>query len=200
MSEEPVPQDEADLSLDLVRRIQGGDRGAWNALYARYHDRLLFAIRCRMGPELRCRIQSEDVLQSVVKDAVQDLLQFEPRGPRSLEHYLHVCVLNKIRSKAVYFGADKRAGDRPLSDSMMASLEAKDAEPRYRTEDVYLRLERAMRGLSDDMREVVLLRLVEEVSNKDAATLLGKSEEATSKLFHRALAKLGTTVRVESLP
>ena len=44
-----------DLSLELVQRIQAGDRSAWEALYLRYRDRLLFAIRCRLGPALRSR-------------------------------------------------------------------------------------------------------------------------------------------------
>ena len=85
-----------DLSLELVRRIQAGDREAWDGLYLRYHDALLFAIRCRLGSRLRARLQSEDVLHSVIKDAMKDLARFEPRGAGALGHYLHVCVLNKI--------------------------------------------------------------------------------------------------------
>lgn len=53
-------------------------------------------------PKLRSKLQSEDVLHSVIKDAMQDLAEFEPRGPGALDHWLHVCVLNKIRANPHY--------------------------------------------------------------------------------------------------
>jgi RNA polymerase sigma factor (sigma-70 family) len=137
-------------------------------------------------------LQSEDILHSVVLDAFHDLGRFEYRGPKSLDHYLHVCVLNKIRSKAEHFGARKRSGDVPLSESIAAGLRASaDSEPAYIDAERYERLERALAGLGEDMREVVLLRSVENLSNQEAAAALGKTPEATSKLYNRALARLG---------
>lgn len=182
-----------DVSLELVGRIQAGDRSAWEQVYARYHDPLLFSIRCRLGPELRSRLQSEDVLHSVVADAFRDLERFEPRGPGSLARYLHVCVLNKIRSKAEFHAALKRSGDVPLSDSLVERLgSGSRAEPAYFDEPRYGRLEQALAALPEDMREAVLLRAVEGLSNHEAAAALGKSEEAASKLYNRGLARLGT--------
>jgi RNA polymerase sigma-70 factor (ECF subfamily) len=185
-----VPGDE--VSLELVGRIQAGDRGAWEQVYARYHDPLLFSIRCRLGPELRSRLQSEDVLHSVVADAFRDLERFEARGPGSLARYLHVCVLNKIRSKAEFHAALKRSGDVPLSDSIAERLAGGAGEPAYFDEPRYGRLERALAALPEEMREAVLLRAVEGLSNREAAAVLGKNEEAASKLYNRALARLGT--------
>jgi RNA polymerase sigma-70 factor (ECF subfamily) len=182
-----------DISLELVERIQSGDGSAWEDFYVRYHDPLLFAIRCRLGANLRSRLQSEDVLHSVVADAFRDLGRFEPRGPGSLSHYLHVCVLNKIRSKAEFHAALKRSGDVPLSSSLADRLPTRgDAQLDYVDAARYERLERALAALPEDMREAVLLRTVEGLSNQEAAAALGKSEEATSKLYSRALARLGT--------
>lgn len=178
-------------SIDLVRRIQGGDTRAWEALYLRYRDRLLFSIRCRLGPALRARLESEDILHSVFKDALSDLHRFEPRNPQSLHRYLHTCVLNKIRSKADYFAAKKRAGEVRLSDSLIERIpNPSGAEPRYSDHERFDRLERAMQRLPDDMREIILLRKVEELPNLEAARIVGKSPEATSKLYNRALARL----------
>jgi RNA polymerase sigma factor (sigma-70 family) len=184
-----------DISLELVDRIQSGDASAWEEFYARYHDPLLFAIRCRLGTGLRSRLQSEDVLQSVVADAFRDLARFRPLGPGSLSHYLHVCVLNKIRSKAEFHAASKRSGAVPLSESLAESLAAQEGpDLDYVDAARYERLERALSVLPEDMREAVLLRAVEGLSNQEAAAALGKSEEATSKLYNRALARLGTLV------
>lgn len=186
----PEPDASIDLSLELVRRIQAGEREAWERLYLRYHDGLLFAIRSRLGKKLRASLQSEDILQSVVKDALRDLAHFEPRGPGSLQHYLHVCVLNKIRAKAEHFEADKRAGVQPVPDTVLDALAQRD-EPRYLDGARYERLEAGLARLPEPMREVVLLRSIEGLPNDEAAALLEKTPAATSKLYNRALARLG---------
>lgn len=181
--------DEPDLSHDLVRRIQAGDTQAWDALYLRYRDALLFSIRARLGDKLRARVASEDILHSVVREAMSDLLEFEPRGEHALRHYLHVCVLNKIRSKAAFFAAEKRRGEVPLSDSVLQRVPG-GAGLDYLESDKFAKLERAMRLLPDNMREVLILRRVEGLDNPAAAKAMQKSEEATAKLHTRAMARL----------
>jgi len=179
-----------DLSLEIVQRIRQGDRDAWERLYRRYHDALLLAIRCRLGARLRARVESEDILQSVVRDAMGDLEHFEPRGPGSLRHYLHVCVLNKIRAKAQYFAAAKRSGEEPLSASALERVPAAPEAPAYLDAERYEKLEKGLGLLPESLREALLLRTVEGLTNQEAARVLGKSEEATSKLYNRALARL----------
>ena len=180
-----------ETSIDLVRRIQAGDASAWDALYLRYRDRLLLSIRCRLGAHLRARLESEDILNSVFRDAVSDLHRFEPRSPQSLNRYLHACVLNKIRSKADYYAAEKRTGEVPLTDSMVARIAAPgDGRLEYADRERFVRLERALARLPDDTREVVMLRLVENLSNQEVSHLLSRTPEAASKLYNRGLARL----------
>ncbi|MEQ8765625.1 MAG: RNA polymerase sigma factor [Planctomycetota bacterium] len=185
-----------ELSIDLVRRIQDGDTSAWDRLYLRYRDRLLLSIRCRLGPHLRSRLQSEDILHSVVREVIGSALKgFEPRGGRSLERYLHACVLNKICAKAGYHAAQKRAGEVPLSEAILDGLpNAPDSAPRYRDAERYERLERALANLASEMREAVMLRGIEGLSNLEASQALGKTPEAMSKLYNRAIAKLSLTL------
>jgi len=183
-------------SIALVRRIQSGDASAWDRLYLRYRDRLLLSIRCRLGAGLRARLASEDILHSVFRDALSDVHRFEPRDPGSFHRYLHVCVLNKIRDKADYYGAERRRGEVPLSPSLIARLpNPGDAEPRYADTERFEQLERALARLPEDTREVIVLRLVEELSNQEAASAIGKSPEAASKLYNRGLARLAVLLR-----
>ncbi|MBK8975440.1 MAG: sigma-70 family RNA polymerase sigma factor [Planctomycetes bacterium] len=184
------------LSLELVRRIQAGDCEAFADLYRRYRDRLLLTIRLRLGAGLRARLESEDVLQSVVRQAMQDLQGFEPREDGSLEHWLHVCVLNKIRGLAAWHGAQKRAGDEPLTDTLASDLAAA-APPDYVESERYARLERELARLPEPMREVILLRRIEGLGNAEAARRLGRSEAATAQLHARAMARLAGRLRME---
>ncbi len=183
----------ADNSIELLQRIQNGDRSAWDELYLRYRDRLLFSIRCRLGPELRRRLQSEDVLHSVVREALTDLQRFEPQDERALGRYLHVCVLNKIKKKGNFYGAQRRAGDVPLSDTLMKRLPGAGPE-RYLDQDRYEALERAIERLPEAMREVVMLRSIHGLTNQEAAAEIGKTPEATTKIYQRAVARLGVAL------
>jgi len=194
-------ESDAEISTELVRRIQEGDDSAWPELYRRYRDPLLLSIRCRLGPKLRSHLQSEDILHSVVKDALVDLRKFEPRGANSLDHYLHVCVLNKIRVKAEYYSAKKRSGEVPLRETLHGELPDSGAgEPRYLDAERYERLERALERLPEPMREVVLLRRIENLSNLEVAEVLGKNPDATSKTYNRAIARLGMLMREPESP
>ena len=185
-------------SAELVARVQAGDSQSMNTLYLRYRDRLLLSIRCRLGPHLRSRLESEDILQSVFKDVLDDIGRFEHRGPWSLNRYLHTCVLNKIRKKAEYHGAAKRTGETPLTDSLMDRVPDRSWDGSYLDAERFEKLERALARLPEGMREVVILRRVEELSNLETARVLGKSPEATSKFYNRALARLAVWMGAET--
>ncbi|MCA8976873.1 MAG: sigma-70 family RNA polymerase sigma factor [Planctomycetes bacterium] len=180
-------------SIELLRRIQSGDQQAWDELYLRYRDRLLFSIRCQLGSALRQRLQSEDVLHSVVREALGSLQRFEASDEKALGRYLHQCVLNKVRKKGNFFLAQRRAGDVPLSHSLLERLPA-SGPGCYLDHDRYAALEQAVDRLPEPMREVVLLRGVQGLSNREAAVAIGKSAEATSKIYQRAIARLGVAL------
>jgi RNA polymerase sigma-70 factor (ECF subfamily) len=180
-----------DLTVEVVRRIQGGDRAAFDALYRRYRDPLLFAIRARLGARLRGVLESEDVLHSVFHDALSDIQRFEPRGTGSLARWLHACVQNKIRAKAEHHGAQKRDGAVPLDAGVAEVLAAPVDALAYHDEERWGSLERALGQLEPDSREIVLLRSVEGLTNEDAARELGRTPAAASKLYTRAIARLG---------
>lgn len=52
------------------------------------------------------------------------------------------------------------------------------------------KLEQAMEGLTDTHREIILLRKFQELSYRDIAVRLGKSEDACRMLLARALSAL----------
>lgn len=177
------------LTLELVARIRAGDQAAWTDLYSRYRDRLLFAVRCRLGPALRRRVESEDILQSVMLEALGELPTFVPRGADSLRHFLHVLITRKIRDRADTFGAAKRAGETSLDDRLPLAAQTETAID-YTDTQRFLSLERAMARLPDDLREVVLLRKVDGLSSAEVARRLGTTDDVVRKRTSRAMARL----------
>jgi RNA polymerase sigma-70 factor (ECF subfamily) len=185
----PAAPAEAD-TLEILRRIRADDERGWDELYRRYHDPLLFAVRARMGPRLRAALESEDVFQSVALAALRALPRFEYRGPGSLLRYLRRLVANKIRDRADSVRAQKRRGAVPLDEVHSAEIAASAPPPAYAAGERYERLERCLAQLPPDFREVILLRKVDGLSSREAAQRLGRSDEATRKLYSRALARL----------
>jgi RNA polymerase sigma-70 factor (ECF subfamily) len=185
----PVEPDDC-TTIAILERIRGGDAAGFEELYRRYHDELLFVVRRRLGARLRDCLESEDVLQSVALEAFQALPRFVPRGDGSLRAFLHTLVLNKIRDRADTYGAQKRQGGIPLSDSIAQRLPADPGpEPAY-FDDSYARLEQALARLPEDLRTVIVLRRIDGLSSKEIAARLGKSDAAVRKLASRAMARL----------
>ena len=182
------------VTVDLLARIRAGDDAAWEALYRRYHDDLLFAVRAHLGPGMRSKLESEDVLQSVAIQALKALPSFEPRGPGSLRHYLHKMIVNKIRDRADYHAAAKRGGGVRLATSELQRL-PDGAEPTYHDGARFEQLERALRLLPPEMERVIVLRKVDGLTSKETAEALGKSDAAVRKLYSRAIARLGALMK-----
>jgi RNA polymerase sigma-70 factor (ECF subfamily) len=57
----------------LITQAARGDQHAAGELFARFHDRLLKMIRLRMDRRLKCRVDSEDILQEAYLDASRRL-------------------------------------------------------------------------------------------------------------------------------
>jgi RNA polymerase sigma-70 factor (ECF subfamily) len=182
-------------TLDLLRRFQGGEERAWDELYRRHRDELLLSVRSGMGPRLRGAMQSEDVLQSVALEAFRGLKDFDGQRPGGLRGFLNRLVRTKLIDRARALGRRKRSGGVPLGEALAESLAAPDApvydDPRYAA------LERALRELPPDLREVIRLRRFEGLSSKEAAARLDRSDDAVRKLYSRAMARLALLAQRE---
>ena len=180
MDQFPTPPDERQ-TLEVLRRIRNGENEAWDELYQRFRDELLFAIRANLGPRLRSAMQSEDVLQSVALEAFLEVPRFEDRGEGSLRGFLNRLMIHKIRDRARGLNTAKRRGAVPLSEELVEGLSASGDEPGYH-DPRYVALERGLQQLPEEMREVIVLRKIEGLSSKEASERMGRSDDATRKL------------------
>jgi len=86
-----------------------------------------------------------------------------------------------------YFRRKPRREGLPLDEQLMA---AQDDSAHLERVLAQQRLRAAIRRLTEDQQQVIILKFVEEMSNAEVAEILGKTEGAVKALQHRALAAL----------
>jgi len=157
-------------------------------------------VRLRLGDRLRSRESSQDIAQSVCREALTDLDRFEYRGPHSFRNWLYLHAERKIRDRGRFWGRERRDMDREHGrgaekDELEAQIRtfftpSRDAAAREELE----RVEQAFRQLPEDYRRVIILVRVLGLPHREAASELGRTELATRTLLSRALARLALLV------
>jgi RNA polymerase sigma-70 factor, ECF subfamily len=195
-------------SLDLVRKAQHGDREALNRLFARYYERVRRIVRLRLGRRLRENVDSGDILQETFAAAVRAFEGFEVRDEASLIHWLSRLAERQIIAQADYFSARKRdqrrnvalegtAGD-GSSDSFRIEHADDSTRPLDRLADAEesVLVESCIAELSEDYRELILLRNYAGASWEAVAEETGRPSAAAARMMHaRAMVELGKLVR-----
>lgn len=177
----------------LLREARAGSSAALDELYRRYGGRLLAWIRLRMGRDLRARLESRDIAQAALTKSFERFDQFSGDDGGSLMAWLARIAENEIRDQADY--QHRRRRDMRAEVSLDAGPVAVPAAGRSPLSHAVLnergrRLERALETLAPDHRRVIVLRHLEELSFRDIALRMGRSEDACRMLLARALTAL----------
>ncbi|HEX9792773.1 MAG TPA: sigma-70 family RNA polymerase sigma factor [Planctomycetota bacterium] len=176
---------------DLLQDAQKGDAAALERLLARYQDRVLAAVRRRMGADLRTWLESQDVMQEVMVQAVDSLHRGSPRG--GIEFYGWLCAIteNRLRNLA---RTRRRRSNLTGDSSLMRRVEAPPAETVLEIEERALHehevVERALRMLAPDHARVIRLRNYLGMSFRDVGARMDRSDAAAGELHKRAKLKL----------
>jgi RNA polymerase sigma-70 factor (ECF subfamily) len=202
MSDEPA-------TVELVRRAQHGDAAAREALFARYGGRVLAIVRARLGVRLRGNLESGDILQEALLEALRGLERFEMREESSLIRWLAQLVEHRITARASYHAASKRdapvvplEGEPSAGVSLASELSAHQPGPatelvaREATDSV----QSALAELPERQRELVLLRDYAGASWEEVARAVSAPSAAAARMLHaRALVRLGALLRQRGL-
>ena len=185
-----------DPTDDLVNGAAAGHPGAMDALYARVAPRVHAYVRMRMGPSLRSRMDSRDILQATLLKSFQSLGEFRGDDANALMAWLARIAEREILDRADYHQRARRSADReaPLSRPDVLEGRVTSVLSRMIRDERAEKLEAAMAGLTEAHREIILLRKFQELPFREIAARLGKSEDACRMLLARALAAL--TVRL----
>lgn len=171
---------------DLLARARKDDREALEAVLAKVAPSIhRFAVgMCKNADD------ADDVLQDTLINVAHHLGDFEGRS--SLSSW--VFALTRSACTRRRRGLKNRP---PVSDDKLANEPdvARSPEAQVADRELAAVLSNALNGLSDDHREVVLLRDVEGLSAPEAASSLGISVDALKSRLHRAREALRDSLR-----
>jgi len=204
--------DEPGETEDLLVRAARGDREALAALWERHRKRLRQMVRLRLDRRLQGRVDPSDVLQEAYIDMAERLPEyvrdrsFTPylwlrlvAGQRLMQihrRHLGTAMRDAGREVSLYRGALPKDSSISLAAQLLgrfttASRAAIRAERQ-------LQLQAVLNGMDPMDREILALRHFEELSNGEAAEVLGLSKTAANNRYIRALSRLRDLL--ESIP
>lgn len=186
----------------LIDRVQHGDLAALNALCERYQERVLRAVRIRLGAKLRCKLQSSDVLQDVMTAAIRGIDRFEYRTEGAFMKHLNGLVEHRIRDLIDFWEAGRRdtgreiaigprsSGDgNPLNDDIEGRSAPSPSSLLVLQEDLQ-RMERAIDLLPAEQRELLVAVKLEGRTYAELVGEHGPTEDAIRMKVKRAQTKL----------
>lgn len=181
--------------LDLARRAASGEDRAFTALMRRHKDGLYRFVRRYVGDA----DAAYEVVQESFVAAWKAIARFD--GRRSFPTWLRAIALNKCRDRGRRLAVRRAI----LGDRDADSPEARNQPDRGKTPEGALldveaaaRLDAAIARLPGKLKEPLLLTYFEDLSQQEAADLLGVTVKAVETRVYRARQQLAEILKPPS--
>jgi len=113
-------------ALQLIELARNEHEGATNELIARNLQEVRLYVRRKLGPRLRAKLETTDIVHSAVREALPRIGAFDPDDRESFRRWLIKIAHTKIVEKARYYDAVKRNPDFEVSSDQGEESEASD--------------------------------------------------------------------------
>jgi len=173
---------EAITDENAVRLACGGDPEAFSYLYEKNVTRIYNYIFYRIGSAT----DAEDITSRVFYRAFGHINNYVEKGvPFSawLYRIAHNLIANWHRDNL-------RRKEVPLEDHLDLPQKIDQPERMLEKNQEMAQLLKAIRRISPDRQQLILLKYLEDLSNAEIALIMGRSEGAIKSLYHRALIAL----------
>jgi RNA polymerase sigma-70 factor (ECF subfamily) len=196
----------------LLNRARAGDGQALGELLERHRDRLQRLVNFRLDRRLRGRVDPADVIQEAFVEVTRRRSELPQQADVALFVWLRFLVIQKLlelhrrhlgvrardatREVSIYAG-----GVPPVTLAVLAAqLLGKLTSPSHaamRAEMKY-RLEQALNEMNSLDRDIISLRHFEQLSNAEAAQVLGINDSTASTRYVRAIRRLREALEGET--
>lgn len=186
-AEAAMPFDESDKAL--VERVKAGDVRAFEMLHRRYYARIYRFAFLRLGNAE----EAADVASHTFLQALNKLHTFQFRRAASIYPWLHRIASNRVvdvvrdQPAGGMLSLDAQAAEDV--DSFLEYLPADGPSPQELVErsEVQEVVRQAINQLPADQARAIALRFLGDLSIREIAQALDRSEGAVKSLLHRAL-------------
>jgi len=169
---EPRPTSGVEQSdLELVRRAQRGERGAFDLLVLRYQHKVVKLV-ARL---LRDPTEAEDVAQEAFVKAYRALASF--RGDSAFYTWLYRIAVNTARNamasrqrRPLDYEADLSETEQSAVASRMSHSDTPEATAL--SDEIHATVNRAVADLPEDLRTAIILREIEGLSYEEIAAAM----------------------------
>ena len=195
---------DARTNEDLLDAARAGDEGALAALVERHGGRLERMVRLRMDRRLQGRVDPADVVQEAYLAVRGKFPRYSAESRLPFFLWLRLEVGQKLADvHRFHLGTKMRDAGQEVSLHRgrlppMTSLSLAEhllgklttASQAAMRAELKLRVQEALNGMDPQDREVLILRHFEELSNAEAAQVLGIKPSAAVNRYVRALKRL----------
>lgn len=163
----------------LVIRVKRGDRQAFGSLYRRYFDSIYRYVYFRVGKN---RETAEDLTQAVFFKALIKIDDFNEDGVGFRPWIYRIAHNQIIDHYRGYKNNSNLTENLPDENQNFEEEVLKDLE--------YQKVLIALERIPEEQREIITMRFISELSNKEIAEALNKKDEAVRSMIYRGLKNL----------
>jgi RNA polymerase sigma-70 factor, ECF subfamily len=169
-----------DGEQDIVLNATRGEASAFGLLYDHYQPQIYRFIVLKVGR----REEAEDLTHHVFLSAWQNIRSYRHQG-HPFSSWLYQIARNQIID---HYRSERQTIDLESVQDIVISISDTEA-----TSDDKFEMERVMRSIrkmKPEYQDILIMRFVEELSIREVAESLRKSEGAVKLLQHRAMKQL----------
>lgn len=189
----------------FIRLAQAGCPESLGELYERCRRYLLLIANQELDDRLRAKLGPSDVIQETLLSAQRNIGRFQGHSEAELRAWLRIILLNNVRAASRRYRAGTKRDlnrERPLEavltepggTGQFAKLDSPSKQVVASEENARVIVQ--LNQLSEDYRQVIVLRNFERRSFSEIGQAMNRSEGAARKLWLRALDRLAAGLGV----
>src|SRR6056297_1768996 len=168
---------------EIVKKARKGDKKAFGKLY----DEHISSIYRFIIFKVNTKSEAEDITQKVFLKAWQNIHSFKTKKGAKFSSWLYRIAKNAVID---HYRTSKDHTDIEDVKHSQKFASSPEIEQKLQNSKKFKEVKEALKNLTEDEQEVIVMKFIEELSNKEIGKALDKTQGAVRVTQHRALKKL----------